>query len=88
VRLLTFELGLRFFTDYLAGDVYFKVKYPEHNLQRALVQFKLTESIEAHEADIRHIIRAQVKSSPETSHTRPGEGRQGNPGTCVVSPAI
>ena len=61
VRLLTFELGLRFFTDHLAGNVYFKVKYPEHNLHRALVQFKLTESIEAHEADIRHIITKMVE---------------------------
>ena len=56
IRLIAFELGLRFFTDHLAGDVYFKVKYPGHNLHRALVQFKLTESIEAHEADIRNII--------------------------------
>jgi len=56
IRLIAFELGLRFFTDHLAGDVYFKVKYPGHNLHRALVQFKLTESIEAHKADIRHII--------------------------------
>jgi len=61
VRLLTFELGIRFFTDYLAGDVYFKVKHPEHNLQRALVQFKLTESIESHEADIRNIISKMVQ---------------------------
>lgn len=60
IRLLTFELGVRFFTDYLAGNVYFKVKHPQHNLQRALVQFKLTESIEAHEADIRHIIQGVV----------------------------
>ena len=60
IRLIAFELGLRFFTDYLAGDVYFKVKHPQHNLLRALVQFKLTESIEAHEADIRHIIRSTV----------------------------
>lgn len=60
IRLLTFELGVRFFTDHLAGNVYFKVKHPEHNLQRALVQFKLTESIEAHEADIRHIIQGMV----------------------------
>src|SRR5215208_8385344 len=60
IRLLTFELGVRFFTDYLAGNVYFKVKHPQHNLQRALVQFKLTESIEAHEADIRHIIQGMV----------------------------
>ncbi len=56
IRLIAFELGLRFFTDYLAGNVYFKVKYPEHNLARALVQFKLTESIEFQEADIRAII--------------------------------
>ena len=60
IRLLAFELGLRFFTDYLAGNVYFKVKHPLHNLQRALVQFKLTESIEAHEADIRQIIQGMV----------------------------
>jgi Ser/Thr protein kinase RdoA (MazF antagonist) len=60
IRLLTFELGVRFFTDYLAGNVYFKVKHPQHNLQRALVQFKLTESIEAHETDIRHIIQGMV----------------------------
>lgn len=56
IRLLTFELGVRFLTDYLAGNVYFKIKHPLHNLQRALVQFKLTESIEAHEAEIRNII--------------------------------
>lgn len=56
IRLLAFELGLRFFTDHLAGNVYFKVKYPTHNLDRALVQFKLTESIEAQEIAIRSII--------------------------------
>ena len=62
IRLLTFELGVRFFTDYLGGNVYFKIKHPLHNLQRALVQFKLTESIEAHEADIRHIIQSMAPS--------------------------
>ncbi|MEM7715527.1 MAG: aminoglycoside phosphotransferase family protein [Cyanobacteria bacterium P01_A01_bin.68] len=56
IRLIAFELGLRFFTDYLAGNVYFKVKNPEHNLARALVQFKLTESIEIQESVIRKII--------------------------------
>lgn len=61
IRLIAFELGLRFFTDHLAGDVYFKVKYTGHNLHRALVQFKLTESIEAHEADIRSIIGKMVE---------------------------
>jgi Ser/Thr protein kinase RdoA (MazF antagonist) len=56
MRLITFELGLRFFTDYLEGDVYFKVKHRQHNLHRALVQFKLTQSIEAQEDDIRAIV--------------------------------
>ena len=56
-RLIAFELGLRFFTDYLEGNVYFKVRRPEQNLARALVQFKLTESIESQETAIRNIIR-------------------------------
>ncbi len=56
VRVITFELGLRFFTDYLAGNVYFHIQYPEHNLQRSLVQFRLLESIEAQESVMRKII--------------------------------
>ena len=57
IRLIAFELGLRFFTDYLEGNVYFKTRHEKHNLCRALVQFKLTESIEAMETVIRAIIR-------------------------------
>ena len=57
IRLIAFELGLRFFTDYLAGNVYFKARHPEQNLARALVQFKLTESIESQETAIAAIIR-------------------------------
>jgi Ser/Thr protein kinase RdoA (MazF antagonist) len=57
IRLIAFELGLRFFTDYLAGNVYFKARHPEHNLARALVQFKLTESIESQAAALRALIR-------------------------------
>jgi len=57
IRLLAFELGLRFFTDYLAGSVYFKARHPEHNLVRALVQFKLTASIESQAAALGAIIR-------------------------------
>jgi Ser/Thr protein kinase RdoA (MazF antagonist) len=59
IRLITFELGLRFFSDYLAGDPYFKTRYPTHNLQRALVQFRLVAAIEAQEAAIRQIVAAQ-----------------------------
>lgn len=57
IRMLPFELGLRFFKDYLAGDVYFKVKYQDHNLQRAKVQFRLCESIESRESEIRRILK-------------------------------
>ncbi len=57
IRLIAFELGLRFFTDHLAGNVYFKVSHLDHNLARALVQFKLVESIESQESTIRKIVR-------------------------------
>ena len=45
-KLITFEIGLRFLTDWLEGDTYFKIKRPTHNLDRARTQFKLVESIE------------------------------------------
>jgi hypothetical protein len=46
-KLITFETGLRFLTDWLEGDTYFKIRRPSHNLDRARTQFKLVESIEA-----------------------------------------
>jgi hypothetical protein len=48
-KLITFEIGLRFLTDYLAGDTYFKVQREGHNLDRCRRQFKLVESIEDQE---------------------------------------
>ena len=57
VRLLPFELGLRFFQDYLAGDRYFKTQRPGQNLNRARVQFRLCESIEAREGHIRALLK-------------------------------
>ena len=56
IHLITFELGLRFLTDHLAGNTYFKVNRPDHNLHRAQVQFKLVESIEQQESSIRAIV--------------------------------
>jgi Ser/Thr protein kinase RdoA (MazF antagonist) len=58
IRLLPFELGLRFLTDHLEGDVYFRSSRPGHNLDRARVQFRLTESIEAQEGEIRALLEA------------------------------
>ena len=60
IRLITFELGLRFFADYVAGDRYFKVQHDMQNLNRARVQFRLCESIEANESGIRKIIETYV----------------------------
>ncbi|HOG49736.1 MAG TPA: aminoglycoside phosphotransferase, partial [Lentisphaeria bacterium] len=54
-RLIAFELGLRFFADYLAGDVYFKTRHEGQNLHRARVQFQLTKSIETREKTIREL---------------------------------
>ena len=45
-KLITLEIGIRFLTDYLSGDVYFKIHRPEHNLDRCRTQFKLVASIE------------------------------------------
>jgi Ser/Thr protein kinase RdoA (MazF antagonist) len=47
VKVITFELGIRFLTDHLRGDAYFRVRYPGHNLHRCRVQFRLLERIEA-----------------------------------------
>ncbi|MPY86531.1 MAG: phosphotransferase [Luteitalea sp.] len=46
-KLITLENGLRFLTDHLQGDVYFKTSRPDHNLDRARTQLKMVESIEA-----------------------------------------
>ena len=56
IRLITFELGLRFLADHLAGDVYFRTSRPGHNLRRALVQFRLAESIEAQQTELTALI--------------------------------
>ncbi|ELS30609.1 MULTISPECIES: phosphotransferase enzyme family protein [Pseudanabaena] len=67
IRVIAFELGLRFFTDYLAGNIYFHAQHPEHNLWRSLVQFRLVESIESQESAIKQIIVASSKLKPTHS---------------------
>jgi Ser/Thr protein kinase RdoA (MazF antagonist) len=58
MRLIPFELGLRFLTDYLQGDRYFKADTPEQNLMRAMTQFRLAASIERKAGRIRRLIAA------------------------------
>ena len=57
-KLITFEIGLRFLTDYLSGDVYFRTHRPGHNLDRCRTQFKLVESIERQEAAMQKFVDA------------------------------
>jgi Ser/Thr protein kinase RdoA (MazF antagonist) len=59
-RLITFEIGMRFLTDFLQGDVYFKTKRPAHNLDRARNQFALVRSMEAQQDEMEAIVRKHV----------------------------
>lgn len=61
IRLLPLELGIRFFADFIAGDTYFKTRYEGQNLNRALVQLKLCESVENREGVIRKTLEAAAR---------------------------
>jgi Ser/Thr protein kinase RdoA (MazF antagonist) len=52
-KLITFEIGIRFLADFLNGDVYFRTHRPGHNLDRARVQFKMVQSMEEQDAEMR-----------------------------------
>src|SRR6185312_2954276 len=54
--LLPYIQGVRFLTDYLDGDNYFKIHFPQHNLQRARAQFKLVEKLENEKENLNAII--------------------------------
>ena len=61
-KLLTFECGMRFLGDYINGDIYFKIEYPEHNLVRARTQFKLVEDMERKFDEMTKIVN-EIKSA-------------------------
>lgn len=56
-RTMTFIIGLRFLTDYIVGDVYYKTQYPGHNLTRARVQFRLVQNMEEKQAEMDNHLR-------------------------------
>ena len=56
-RLMTLECGIRFLTDYLQGDTYFKTDYPEHNLIRTRTQFRLVDEMEQQFERMQEIVR-------------------------------
>lgn len=57
-KLITLEIGIRFLTDFLRGDTYFKVHRQGHNLDRCRTQFKLLESIEQQENEMDRLVRS------------------------------
>lgn len=59
--LMTFECGVRFLTDYIQNDVYFKISYPTHNLVRARNQFQMVRKIEENEAALCEITKRVYK---------------------------
>ncbi len=59
-RLMTFECGIRFLTDYLNGDIYFKIHRREHNLDRARTQFKMVADMEEKFEQMQKIIDSIV----------------------------
>ena len=58
---MTLELAMRFLTDYLDGDTYFKLNYPEHNLVRTRAQQTLVEDIENKLDEMKKITANAVK---------------------------
>jgi hypothetical protein len=61
-QVITFEIGLRFLTDFLAGDTYFKIKRPNHNLERAANQFALVRSLESQQSQMEAVVAQHVSA--------------------------
>jgi len=64
-KLLSYELGMRFLTDYLNGDVYFRIHRPGHNLDRARAQFRLAQDIEENLDRMLEIVAEEYERAPE-----------------------
>ena len=63
-RLITLEQAVRFLTDHLEGDRYYRIARPGHNLIRARTQLRLFESLTEREGDLQEIVR--VLASPQS----------------------
>ncbi len=57
IKVLTGELAMRFLTDYLDGDLYFKVNSPVHNLVRTRAQIALLKNVEEHEEELNAMVQ-------------------------------
>jgi len=61
-KLLTYMQMVRFFTDYIDGDTYYKIAYPDHNLVRTKAQFKLLKSLEENFDEMQRIVSEAAHS--------------------------
>jgi hypothetical protein len=78
-KLITFEIGIRFLADHLAGDRYFKVHRPGHSADRARVQFKMVESFERNEAAMRKVVETACKSGAGSFQAKGRAARAAKP---------
>ncbi|MCI9123422.1 MAG: aminoglycoside phosphotransferase family protein [Eubacterium sp.] len=60
-KLMTMECGMRFLTDYLSGDTYFRIHRKQHNLDRCRTQFALTADMEHKWTQMQEIVQKQAK---------------------------
>ncbi|MEI7437013.1 MAG: aminoglycoside phosphotransferase family protein [bacterium] len=60
--LITFEIGIRFLTDHLSGNTYFKIHRPDQNLDRCRVQFKMVQEMEARREVMEAAVRRYARS--------------------------
>ncbi|MCC6640204.1 MAG: aminoglycoside phosphotransferase family protein [Deltaproteobacteria bacterium] len=65
--LMTLVVGIRFLTDHLRGDVYFRIHRPGHNLDRCRAQLRLVSSIERQRERLEAIVAAGAALSPDRS---------------------
>jgi len=72
-KLITFEIGMRFLTDFLSGDTYFRIHRPDHNLDRCRTQFKLVASIEQQEATMQKFVDGLSRAAAKKSKPRGGK---------------
>jgi Ser/Thr protein kinase RdoA (MazF antagonist) len=71
ITLLPFIMGLRFLTDYMDGDNYYKIHFPAHNLQRAQAQFRLVEVLEEKSGLLQETIRKIAATCHQTNTQQP-----------------
>jgi len=61
-KMMTIECGMRFLTDYLEGDTYFRTHYEGHNLDRCHTQMKLVSDMEANWDEMKATVKEHCKN--------------------------